>query len=249
MDVNAAQKLTEMLEEEKASTCGEESRRSYSAMHRERFADILRLCRAYVPEPSARVLDIGRSELTLHLSAIYDDVQSMGLDLRLDDGGHREMSSMDAIPHIVFDLLRSDRVAEWPECGHFDLIVFSEVIEHLFLAPEFVLTALRALLKEDGVLVCTTPNAADIAKRIRLAMGRNPYERLRLYPMNPGHIREYTGGELREIAESVGLRCVDQQYFNWLQPKQLSVTTILKKLARVYPTLRPFQACILKKMA
>jgi hypothetical protein len=198
-----------------------------------------------VPEPSARVLDVGRSELTVYLSKFYKDIHTLGLDPSLDDGGHREVSSMAAVPHIVFDLLHSDRIAAWPACGHFDLIVFSEVIEHLSLAPEYVFAALNALLTDKGgVLICTTPNAADIAKRVRLVLGRNPYERLRLYSMNPGHIREYTGQELREIAESVGLRCVQHAYFNWIQPDENPMKTLLKKLARSYPSFRSFQASI-----
>lgn len=248
MNSNPGQKLTALLELEKASTCGAESRQSYSAMHRERFADVLRLCRTYVPDPSARVLDIGRSELTFHLSRVYKDIRTLGFETILDDGGHREVSSLDTIPHLVFNLLHADRVVEWPECGRFDLIVFSEVIEHLSLAPEYVFAALRALLTDEGVLICTTPNAADIVKRVRLALGRNPYERLRLYSMNPGHFREYTAQELKEIAESVGLSWVRHTYFNWILQDRQSVKTFLKKLAGFYPTLRPFQACILKKM-
>lgn len=246
MDLNAAQRLSGMLDAEKANTCGEESRQFYLAMHQERFADILRLSRRYVPDPSGRVLDIGRSELTSYLSKFYKNVHSMGLDPNLDDGGHREVSSLDTVPHIVFDLLHADRVATWPSCGHFDLIVFSEVIEHICLAPEYIFAALRSLLTDKGVLICTTPNAADIAKRLRLLMGRNPYERLRLYAMNPGHVREYTARELREIAESVGLQCVQHAYFNWIQPDKRSIVTPLKKLARSYPSFRSFQAYILK---
>jgi len=249
MDLIAADKLSEMLEAEKARTCGEESQHSYSVRHRERFADVLGLCRKFVPNPSARVLDIGRSELTSYLMTFYRNVHTLGLDPKLDDGGHREVSSMDAVPHIVFDLLHSDRISDWPQCEPFDLIVFSEVIEHLSLAPEYVFAALRAQLTAHGVLICTTPNAADIAKRIRLVLGRNPYERLRLYSLNPGHIREYTARELREIAQSVGFQCVHQAYFNWLPPHNRPASAFIKKLARSYPPFRSFQACVLKKIA
>jgi cyclopropane fatty-acyl-phospholipid synthase-like methyltransferase len=240
--------LSRMLEAEKAVTCGEESQRSYLSMHQARFAEIMRLCRTYVPESSARVLDIGRSELTAYLRRFYANVHSLGLDPGADDGGHRETKAMDDVPHTNFDLLRSDCVSEWPDCGRFDLIVFSEVIEHLLVAPEYTLALLRALLTEKGVLICTTPNAADIAKRLRLLLGRNPYERLRLYAFNPGHIREYTGQELCTIAESVGLRCLHHGYFDWL-PGQTgtrgSIRSLGAKLLRTYPAFRPFQAVVL----
>lgn len=244
----AENEFARMLEAEKAVTCGEESRRSYFSMHRARFAEIMRLCRKYVPDASARVLDIGRSELTAYLGGFYGNVHTLGLDAGADDGGHRELNPMHAVPHITFDLLRSDRVTDWPDCGRFDLIVFSEVIEHLSIAPEYTLAFLRELLTEKGVLICTTPNAAEIAKRLRLLAGRNPYERLRLYPLNPGHIREYTRQELWAIAESVGLLCLHHGYFDWLLHQNSGpIRRIAARVLRVYPAFQPFQAIVLAR--
>ena len=246
MNAQTEQRLYRLLEAEKAITCGEESRRSYFETHQRRFVDVLQLCRSYVPDPSARVLDIGRSELTAYLSKFYQNVHSLGLDPEIDDGGHREVTWMSAVPHITFDLLNSHDVSMWPACDPFDLIVFSEVLEHLSIAPEYVFAALGALLSDHGVLVCTTPNAAAIAKRVRLVLGRHPYDRLRLYSANPGDIRQYTGQELRAIAESVGLRCVYHGYFSWIENKAANpVKGLLKKLIRAYPPFRLFQACVL----
>lgn len=242
--------LSRMLATEKAATCGDQSRQNYLSMHQTRFADILHLCRRYVPDASARVLDIGRSELTAQLGGFYHNVHSLGLGPGADDGGHRELNAMDGVPHITFDLLRSDCVSEWPDCGRFDLIVFSEVIEHLSIAPEYTLELLHSRLAEKGVLICTTPNAVDIAKRLRMIAGRNPYERLRLYALNPGHIREYTRQELCTIAESVGLRCIYHAYFDWL-PKpntgRASIRRVGANILRVYPAFRPFQAIVLTR--
>ena len=245
---NAEHMLTQLLEAEKATTCGLESRQTYFDMHKARFAEILQLCRTYVPDPSARVLDIGRSELTANLLNHFRNVHTLGLDPSIDDGGHREVSAMDTVPHISFDLLDSHNVSRWPDCGTFDLIVFSEVIEHLYVAPEFILALLRSLLAEDGVLICTAPNAADLAKRLRLAFGRNPYERLRLYANNPGHVREYTQQELREIARSVGLTCASHSYFDWVHNKVGNpIKAAVMKLLRAYPPFRPFQLCVLTR--
>jgi SAM-dependent methyltransferase len=242
----AAHRLAQLVDTEKSSTCGLDSRRDYFDMHRARFADILGLCRSYVPDPSARVLDIGRSELTACLRNYYNNIHTLGLDISIDDGGHREVTEMNAVPHITYDLLDSHIPSSWPECGKFDLIVFSEVLEHLCVAPEFVFAALGSLLAEGGVLICSTPNAADFAKRVRLALGRNPYERLRLYANNPGHIREYTRQELYEIAGSVGLRCKSHAYFNWAQNLRANpIKAAAMQLFRAYPPFRRFQVCVL----
>ncbi|HEV2273502.1 MAG TPA: class I SAM-dependent methyltransferase [Acidobacteriaceae bacterium] len=240
--------LTRMLEAEKLLTCGEDSRQSYLSMHGARFAEIMRLCRTYVPDPSARVLDIGRSELTAHLAGFYGNVRTLGLDPGTDDGGHRELTALHAVPHITFDLLRADRLSEWPDCGPFDLIVFSEVLEHLSIAPEYTLAFLRSLLTDKGILICTTPNAAEIAKRLRMLLGRNPYQRLRLYALNPGHIREYTRLELGAIAESVGLRCLHHKYSDWLPSrKRGSMRSAGAKVLRAYPAFRRFQSIVLTR--
>jgi 2-polyprenyl-3-methyl-5-hydroxy-6-metoxy-1,4-benzoquinol methylase len=238
----------QLLEAEKANTSSEASRQSYLEVHKVRFADILRLCRTYVPNTSARVLDIGRSELSAQLLTYYRHVETLGLDTSVDDGGHREASAMVDVPHITFDLLNSCRLDSWPECGPFDLIVFSEVIEHLSIAPEFVFAFIGSLLATDGTLICSTPNAADIAKRLRLACGQNPYERLRLYSVNPGHIREYTRRELCEIARSAGLNCTRHFYFDWpLSQRKNRIKAVCAKIARFFPPFRGGSVTIFRK--
>jgi SAM-dependent methyltransferase len=242
-------RLLQLMKVEKARTSSDASKQYYVDLHKDRFGDILRLCQFNVANRSARVLDIGRSELTAHLLTFYPNVTTLGLDLHADDGGHREASSMETTPHITFDLLNSHRVDIWPECGSFDLIVFSEVLEHLSVAPEFVFAFLNSLLAESGILICTTPNATDVAKRLRLASGRNPFERLRLYSANPGHIREYTRHELCEIAYSVGLDCVRHLYFDWPQSRDRSwVKAACMKLIRAYPPFRGSSVAVFRRI-
>jgi len=241
--------LLQLMKVEKAHTSSDASRQYYVDLHKDRFSDILRLCQFYVANPSARVLDIGRSELTAYLLKYYPHVTTLGLDLHADAGGHREASSMETVPHITFDLLNSHRVDIWPKCKSFDLIVFSEVLEHLSVAPEFVFAFLNSLLAENGILICTTPNAADVAKRLRLAYGRNPFERLRLYSANPGHIREYTRQELCDIACSVGLQCIRQLYFDWPQSRGGSrIKSACMKLIRAYPPFRGSSVAVFRRV-
>jgi hypothetical protein len=83
---------------------------------------------------------------------------------------------------------------------------------------------------------------------MRLALGRNPYERLRLYSVNPGHIREYTKRELCEIAGSVGLQCLSHSYLNWFQEKRGNpIKAAVMRLLRLYPLFRSFQIFVLTR--
>lgn len=47
---------------------------------------------------------------------------------------------------------------------------------------------------------------------MRMLLGRNPYELLRDDPSDSGHIREYTGRELRGFAEEAGFEVRDSHY-------------------------------------
>ena len=107
--------------------------------------------------------------------------------------------------HHQFDLnALQDGTRSKTKVGPYDIIVFAEVMEHLYTAPELVLPYLRELLVPNGVLVLQTPNAVSLRKRAKMALGMNPFERIRLERDNPGHFREYTASELRELLVGAG---------------------------------------------
>jgi len=162
----------------------------------------------------ARVLDIGRSHLSLMLGKAFPRIETMGFPLPEDKGAHMPESEFRA-KHHVFDLNLARTPAEWPAVGKFDLILMAEVIEHLYSAPELVLLMLNRMLAPRGLLVVSTNNAAAVDRRLKLLLGRNPYERIRAYDGNPGHFREYTKGELIEIGGLAGLKTVRHQYVDY----------------------------------
>lgn len=245
MEHRAERVLARMLEMEIADTSSRESRRRYLTLHQPRFAEVLRLSRNLVPDSMARVLDVGRSELTAHLASFYRNIHTLGFDVGSDDGGHREARWLNDVPHITFDLLNAANGAEWPECGTFDLIVFSEVIEHLHVSPVYVLAFLGSLLSAGGALICTTPNAVCLANRIQMMAGHNPYEQLRLYGRNPGHIREYTRSELIRIAAQVGMNCKSHSYNDWLRREKSNVMKrAVVQILNIYPAFRRFQTFV-----
>jgi SAM-dependent methyltransferase len=201
-------------------------REAYLRNHTARIDDTLRRAVALCPGPSASVLDIGRSAVSRALLEVYDEVTTLGLPLDVQ-AHYISASRWDAPPgklyaeHLVCDLNNVWHAGATPTARRFDLIVFAEVVEHLHAAPEDVLAWLAALLKPGGFLLCTTPNAASLGKRLKLAAGRNPYERLRRgldNADNPGHIREYTRNELFEIGKAAGLCVVDHEYTDYFDP-------------------------------
>jgi SAM-dependent methyltransferase len=190
---------------------------AYVAYHAARFAHLLALAQRLKPGRATRVLDIGRSRLTSLLAAAYDDVVSLGMPYETapDFQGYLAPQDGRALRHIAFDLNTLRAGGPLPEAGTFDLIVFAEVIEHLYTAPELVLAAMRAQLAPGGLILCQTPNAAALHKRLTLLAGRNPYERIRVTYGDFGHFREYTRAELCAFGPAAGLAVVSHDYANY----------------------------------
>ena len=104
-----------------------------------------------------------------------------------------------------------------PELEQHDVVVCGEVIEHLYVAPVPVLRFLASGLREGGHLILQTPNATALAKRLRMLLGRNPYDPIRDEPKNPGHFHEHTVRELLDVVEAAGLevtRWLTANYFD-----------------------------------
>lgn len=233
-----AQALFESLRQaERLRTCGDEAAQRYQKIHEYRFQKTLEICKQLVPNSRARVLDVGPSYLTKLLAQTYSDVSTLGLDITIDDGGQRNVSTITlALPHITFELNNTPNPDRWPDVQQpFDLVVYAETIEHLPIAPEYSLVFLKNLLTENGILLVTTPNAATIMKRLILLLkGKNPYEQIRLYAENPGHYREYTMNELVTIGARCQLDEVQTEYFNFYLPANI-IQGLLKNLK---PTFR-----------
>lgn len=174
----------------------------YMAFHQPRFDLVLSLVRRHRATGSSAVLDIGLSPLTTMLSrALCTRVDSLGLepDAELPTGCH-----------FQFDLNDAQYRDRWRlEIGPYRVIVFAEVLEHLYTAPELVLVYLGQLLSVGGLLILQTPNAASFTKRIKLLFGRNPFEKIRVDRSNPGHFREYTLSELVSLLEGAGFSILE----------------------------------------
>jgi SAM-dependent methyltransferase len=222
-----------------AEVRGRESNAGYVAFHAPRFAFLLDLLGHHLRGERHRVLDVGPSNLTPELARRFGGkVDSLGLEPEEDlPDGH----------HFHFDLNDAQERTRWrTDLGPYDVIVFAEVIEHLHTAPELAVSYLRTLLAPQGLLLIQTPNAASLRKRVKLLLGQNPFERIRLDPTNPGHFREYTAAEIEEIVTGAGLTIVgswNKFYFDarrarhstGLEPPQRFIGAAKNALYRILP--------------
>ena len=169
----------------------------YLSAHAPRYAVLLHKVEELAP-PSPRILDVGaayEAKLLRSLAAVVDRLGFPDERVPLVEGER----------HIEFDLTDAAQPELWPELDAYDIVVCAEVIEHLAISPVHVLRLLASALRDGGWLIVQTPNAARVSNRLRMLMGRNPFEPLRDDRRNPGHIREYTVAELLAFASAAGL--------------------------------------------
>ena len=225
------------------------SRDTYIEGHSKRYAHLLntisqQVAARNVPEPLA-LLDIGPGFQTTLIRSLFPE-------LVIDTLGFSDPAAMGFLAesvhkHHEFDLNDYQFDGRDAGLGVYDIVVFCEVIEHLYTMPEKVLARLRPHVKPGGVVIVQTPNAVQWRHRVRMLMGRNPYDRITQYRM--GHYREYTGAELREIAATAGFTVRSLELRNYFGLRKRFETTVIDHLLTPIPTLRSGIALVLEVSA
>lgn len=222
----------------------------YERFHSERIDYAFELCTTLMPSREARVLDVGRSALSVRLGEYYRNFYTLGFPIR--GASHGAAADLpDPGRHIVFDLNDAQAPESWIRLPELDMIVLAEVIEHLYTAPELVLAFLTSGLRSGGLLVCQTPNAVSLDKRVRMLLGANPFHKILLTKKNPGHFREYTRTELVRIGEAVGLRVVEHSFEEYFGVRggtsRQAVGKAFKLVCRFVPAFRRGQTIVWEK--
>lgn len=119
-----------------------------------------------------------------------------------------------AIPLLMLNM----EVHELPfQDESFDVVVLGEVIEHFTSDPVGSLEKARRVLKEDGMLIVTTPNSLSAVNRIKRFLGqgdRLTYQSPVMVSGNSylyGHHRLFCMDELQELLEKAGYQVCDRQ--------------------------------------
>ncbi len=143
-----------------------------------------KLVLSLIPEVSSNILEIGcgQGELAQELKNLGHLVT--GIDIS-------EEALKEAKPFLVKSFA-FDVDQPWPKdlCNmRFDMVIASEVIEHLFDTNHF-LQQLHGLLHANGSLIITTPNFLFWKNRLKMLLGKFQYEEKGL--LDFGHIRFFT---------------------------------------------------------
>jgi hypothetical protein len=191
---------------------------------------LTRYLNAFPPGRKIRFLDVGPSFQTIILSRLW------GERAHIDTFGFADpkFPPPQGGRHIAFDLNDAYYPERWPRMEPYDMVGMFAVIEHLYTSPVQVLRFLSSLVVSGGIIVVSTPNAVTLPNRIRFLLGRNPFERIRETRDDPGHYRESTRREMREIGEAAGLIVKEEIVLN-LSLSGSPLSKIYKMVSPILP--------------
>lgn len=172
--------------------------------HKKRYADEIELISEYLKK--GKVLDIGASPYHLMYCLKRLGFDICGVDINTSIlKEFQNKHKLNVIKHNI----EKGRVPFKNE--EFDLIIFTEIFEHLGINPLHVLKEIRRILRPNGILILSTPNFYTLHKIIMLLFGRsfnNALGELKKVESTGymGHIREYSNREIEMILENCGFR-------------------------------------------
>jgi 2-polyprenyl-3-methyl-5-hydroxy-6-metoxy-1,4-benzoquinol methylase len=170
-------------------------------------------------------LDIGcgAGELGTHLKAAGAQ-RVVGCDIA-DGAVAAAQDHLDAA--FIYDV-RQQNLAALCAGEQFDVVVATELIEHLF-QPGQLLAEVKTVLKPDGVFIITTPNLLVWTNRIKMLLGRFEYTKTGL--MDESHVHFFTYSTLHQLLQEHGFAVVQEaNVYNrrvpqWLAPHIKGLST------------------------
>src|SRR5581483_10452532 len=139
-----------------------------------------------------KILDIGCAEGDLGKFFKTKKNQVVGIDISKDA---IKIAQKRLDRAIVLDVTQNKLPFPAKE---FDLVICSEVIEHL-LSADKLLSEIKRVLKKDGFLIISTPNILYWGHRLQFLKGKFEYEEQG--PFDKTHIHFYTYKSLKKELE------------------------------------------------
>ena len=92
---------------------------------------------------------------------------------------------------------------------HFDQVIFTEVIEHLWRNPSHCVFEINRVLKPSGLLYLTTPNPCDRHSLVCVLWQANPNQRSGYYAtLESGHLHLWTVKDVQVLLQAHGFDIV-----------------------------------------
>jgi len=222
-------------------------RDAYRRFHAGRHRMLLDVLAKHVPHQSKRLLDIGGGgdvgDLAETIAEHYAE-EIHAVDLGDDPARAQRKGVLAQTCNIDRDPL------PYPD-GHFDIVLFASVIEHLY-NPRHALDEMARVLAEDGLLIVEAPNAVALGRRLDALVGKNPFRSFNRYNTAPRKpIMEecavfYTAEEL-EIALQGAFTIVERRYGMHTPPMNPLKAIARRAICSLFPRMADYFIVVAKR--
>jgi SAM-dependent methyltransferase len=219
-------------EEEKASflELDKDKELQYVIFHRYRYDRII----GSIPDCARpiKILDIGTTPFTFFIKELFPHYEVSTIDLT------NLMETRCKTHGIQFKICDLDNQVVPFENEYFDVVIFTEVLEHIFSPPTVVLKEVRRIMSSGGKLILSVPNIATLVNRVKFMFGitplPNPADQLKKdWVHGHGHIHEYTMNEITSILTACNFTISKKEF---LQPSSVGPYSAVCSLV---PSFRP----------
>lgn len=189
--------------------------RGYISDHLERFRRIL--SNVPISNGTGKILEVGAiaNTLPVYLNILQYGFVAMQNMWENDLLNEQYIKSSIDSPKIQIDYFDIE-VAPFPyEDNQFDVVICSEVLEHLSRDPMHMMVEISRVLKKGGLFILTTPNISSFFSLYRFLNGKHPY----MWSSYDGHTtdrhnREYTIDEIERLFYDAGFNILKLETFS-----------------------------------
>lgn len=226
------------------------SLRSEAEVGRTRDAYHLDLIDGSLPD-SGRVLDLGGGFAAHNVALAARGHRVTVVDMFRGYWGHRDIDVEALVGRFEgagVEMVEADLI-DWAPATErkFDVIFSAHCFEHFHHSPLPLLHRSLASLKPAGQMFISVPNAANARKRLMLLAGRTNHASFDEFFLHEGpflgHVREYSVGDLVQIAAHLDLADVSLWGRNWLGLSRVPdgrvkpIAAVTDRLLRLRPGL------------
>jgi len=216
---------------------------NYFFQHKLKYIKDLELVRRF--HKCGKILEIG--SMPFHFTILLKKSGYPVLGLDLDPSRAQKFIDKNELDVVACDI-ENEKLPF--KDNSFNLIVFSEVFEHLRINPIKTLREISRILSKDGILIITLPNLYSIFKIISFNLGRgfnNAYKEFKKLETlgHMGHVREYSTREMKLFLKNTGFEILNIKYEYYKKTK--GILFFLNFFHFFIPKWRPIQVLICKK--
>ncbi len=183
-------------------------------------------------EERLKILDIGTTPFTFFIKRLYPHYDIATIDLT--DLMKQRCEARD----IMFKKCNLEKDHIPFEDNYFDVVIFTEVLEHLLVPPTVVLREILRVLSVGGKLIFSVPNFATLLNRMKLLFGITPMapadnQMKQGWVHGHGHAREYTMKELLSILTGCNFTILRREFVG-ATPNVRAIRNVYQLMLQVY---------------